>query len=80
MICAREICVKFVYKHSETIAYVLTKLVYFLRNLQTSRAITNFDSAKFPGYCFNINTNKQRDFQICISVPSIKQFSGILWS
>ena len=26
-------------------------------------------SAKFSGYCFYLNTNIQRDFQICISVP-----------
>ena len=45
----------------------------FLRNLQTSLAnnsrIFRIKNAKFSGYCFYINTNVQRDFQICISVP-----------
>ena len=69
-IYAREICEKFVYKHSETIKYV--KLAYFLRNLQNSRANNsrtfNIKNAKFSGYCFHLNTNISGDFQICISV------------
>ena len=58
-ICTREICEKFIYKHSETIGYV--KLAYFLRNLQTSREnssiILRIKTAKFLGYCFHMSTN-----------------------
>ena len=42
-------------------------------NLENSRAnnsrILRIKNAKFSGYCFYMNTNIQRDFQICISVP-----------
>ena len=58
-IYAREICEKFVYKHSETIEYA-KKLAYILRNLQTSRADNSRIlriNAKFSGYCFYVNTN-----------------------
>ena len=54
----------------------MLKLAYILRNLQTSRAINSrilrIGNVKFSGYCFNMNTHIQRDFQICISVPLIK--------
>ena len=47
--------------------------INFLRNLQTSRAsnsrILKIKNAKYSGYCFYMNTNIYRDFQICISVP-----------
>ena len=49
------------------------KLTYFLRNLQSSRAnnsrIIRIKNAQFAGYCFYMNTNILRDFQIYISVP-----------
>ena len=58
-------------------------------NLQTS-AINNSrilksKTAKFSGYYFYINTNMQKDFQICISVPlrsseKIKSSTGSLKS
>ena len=52
---------------------ICKKFAYFLRNLQTSRAnnsrIVRIKNAKFSGYCFYMNTNIHRDFQICISVP-----------
>ena len=57
--------------HSETIECL--NLAYFLRILQTSRAynssILRINNAKFSEYFFYMNTNIQRDFQICISVP-----------
>ena len=31
--------------------------------------ILRIKNAKFSGYCFYMNTNIKRDFQICISVP-----------
>ena len=59
-ICAREICEKFVYKHSQTIEYV-KKLAYFLQNLQTSLANISrnntIKNATFSRYCFYMNTN-----------------------
>ena len=65
---------------------MLKKLAYFLKNLQTSRAnnsrILSIKNAKFSGYCFYININTYRDFQICISVPLItpyKFMSGYLY-
>ena len=65
-------CEKFVYKYSETIEHV-KKLAYFSRNLQTSRAnnwrILRIKNAKFSGFCFYINRNILRDFQICTSAP-----------
>ena len=52
---------------------ICQKLPYFLRSLQISRAnnsrILRIHNAKFSGYCFYMNTNKERYFQICISVP-----------
>ena len=64
------ICVKFVYKHLET-------LVYFLRNLQNSRVnnsrILRIKNAKFSGKYYYMNTKIQGDFQICISVPLRKK-------
>ena len=70
----REMCEKFVYKHSETIEYVKNQ-----PNLQTSRAnnliIFWIQNAKFSGYCFYMNRNIQRDFQICISVPLSPMYS-----
>ena len=51
----------------------MLKLVYFLRNLQTSRVnnlrILRIKNAKSLGYCFYTDTNIWRNFQICISVP-----------
>ena len=59
-ICARDMCEKFVYKHSETKKYV-KKLAYFLRNSQTSQVnnlrILRIKNAIFSGYCFYMNTN-----------------------
>ena len=53
-IYAREICEKFVYKHSETKEYVKISLV--LKKLQTSRAnnprILKIKILKFSGYSF----------------------------
>ena len=64
-------CEKLVHKHSETTEYV--KLVYFLRNFQTSwvnnSKILRIMNAKFSGYCFYKNAIIQGDFQICISLP-----------
>ena len=52
------------------------KLAYFLRNLTTSREnnsrIIEIKNVKFSGYCFYMNTNVQEDFQICFSVPLIR--------
>ena len=52
---------------------ICSKLAYFLGNLQTSRAnnsiILRIKSAKFSGHCFYMNTNINRDFQVCINVP-----------
>ena len=54
---------------------IFLKIAYFLRNLQiswvNSLRILRIKNAKIPGYCCNRNTNICRDFQICISVPSI---------
>ena len=36
------------------------------------------ENAKFSEYCFYINTNVQRDFQICISVPLTRLLLGYL--
>ena len=63
------------------------KLAYFLWKLQTSQAnnlrILWIQNAKFSGYCFCMNRNIYRDFQICISVPLISlgscQFLLELW-
>ena len=53
-----------------------------LRDLQTSRAnklrIPRIKNAKFLGYCFYMNTNIQRDFQICISIP-LKDMEKNIW-
>ena len=42
---------------------ICSKLVYFLRDLQTSRAnnpiITRIKNAKFSGYCFYTQTNRE---------------------
>ena len=61
----------FVYKHTETIEYD-KKVAYFLRKIQyvhvnnlRSHGVKN---AKFSGYCFDMNINIKRDFQIYISV------------
>ena len=58
----------FVYKHAEA---------YFLKNIQTLQVknsrILRIQNAKFS-YYFCINTNKWRDFQICISVHSIIRY------
>ena len=52
---------------------IRSKLAYFLRNLQTSRAsnsrILRIKKVKSSGYCFYLNTNIYIYFQICISVP-----------
>ena len=73
-ICARDICEKFVNKHSRTIEKV-ENWAYFLWNLQTLLAnnsrILRIKNGKCSGYCFYMNTNIYRDFQICISVPLI---------
>ena len=49
------------------------KLVNVLRNLQASRAdnsiICRIKNTKISEYCFYLNTNIQRDFQVCFSVP-----------
>ena len=59
-IYAREICEKFVYKHSERIDYV-KKLAYFLKNVHILQAnnsrILRIKNARLPGYCFYMNTN-----------------------
>ena len=51
--CAREICGKFVYKHSEAIEYVKNYLIC-LRNLRVPRInksrILRIKNAKFAGY------------------------------
>ena len=47
------------------------------RHLQTSRANNSktlkIENVKFSGYCFYMNTNIQKDFQICISLPLMKK-------
>ena len=49
-------------------------------NLQISRAnnptVLRIKNEKFLGYCFYMNTNIYWDFQICISVPLIKEYLG----
>ena len=60
---AREICEKFVYKHSEIIGFVKNRVCYCLRNLQiswenNSRILRV--NAKFSGYYFYTNTNIRR--------------------
>ena len=49
------------------------RIAYFLRKMPTSRVNNSralrIKNAKFSGYCFDMNTNILRDFQICISVP-----------
>ena len=61
---------------------MLTISLYFLRNLQTSRAnnlrILRIKNAKFSGYYFYKNTTIQGDFQIYISVPLMGQIESFL--
>ena len=64
-ICTREICKKFVYKHSETMEYLAVKNqptfkeVYKL-HIQTNNSRTsNFLNAKFLGYSVYIKPNLQ---------------------
>ena len=63
------------YAHMRYMKSLFTNIpkAYFLRNLQTSRAINSrilrIKNVKFSGYCFYMNTNILKDFQICISVP-----------
>ena len=56
----------------------ISKLAYFLENLQTSRAnnsrILRVKDAKFFGQCFYLNISIQGEFQICISVPLTEQY------
>ena len=42
-------------------------------NYENNSRIARIKNAKFSGYCFYRNTNVLGDFQICISVPLIKQ-------
>ena len=65
----------------------MLKLDYFLRNLRTSRGnnsrILGIKNTKFSGSCFNMNTNIQRDFQICITLPLISIHNAnknLFWS
>ena len=62
-ICAREICQKFVYKHSEQKNMLKISLLF--------KKFTNLriKNAKFSEYCFYMNTNRFGFFQICISIP-----------
>ena len=75
--CARELCEMLVHKYSEPIEYVKNWSI-FLRILQVSRVenlrIRRIKNVKFLGYCFYMNTNILRDFQICISVPLISNY------
>ena len=63
----------FVYKHTESIEYICSKIAYFLKKIQTSREhnsrILKAKNAKFSGYCFYMNPNIWGNFQICISAP-----------
>ena len=49
-----------------------------LTNLHTLRVnnsiILRIQNAKCSEYCFYMNTNIERDFQICISVPLMEKF------
>ena len=58
---------------------ICQKLIYFLRNLKTSRVnnsrVLRIKNAKFSGYCFYMNTNIERDFQFRISVPLSTSFA-----
>ena len=60
----------------------MLKIRILLRNLQNSLAndlrILGIQNAKFSGYCFYMNANIYRDFQICISVPLINKLVGEL--
>ena len=64
----RKVCIKTF--RNNRICY---KLAYFLRKMPTSQVNNSrtlrIKNAKFLGYCFDMNTNILRDFQICISVP-----------
>ena len=59
----------------------MLKVAYFLRKIQTLRVnnsrILRIKNTKFSGYYFNTNTNVQGDFQFCISVPKISQYSEL---
>ena len=54
----------------------MLKISLLFKKIQTLRVnnsiIFTIKDAKFSGYYFYINLNILRDFQICISVPSIK--------
>ena len=53
-ICAREICEEFDHKHSETIEYVKTSLLFktFTTFIGNNSRIIRIKNAKFSGYCF----------------------------
>ena len=48
------------------ISLLFNKFTNFTAN---SSIILRIRNAKFSGYCFYMNTNIKRDFQICFSVP-----------
>ena len=68
----------FVYKHIETIEYVLRKIrkIQILR-VNNSR-IAKIKNAKLSGYYFYMNLDIWEDFQICISVPLKRYAANIL--
>ena len=71
-ICAREICEKFAYKHSETIEYVKNWTTFWeccKRHGQITRQALELRMQNFWRYYFYMSTNIYGDFQICISVP-----------
>ena len=52
-----------------------------ISNLQTSQAnnsrILRIRNAKFSGYCFYMNTNMFKDFEICVSVPLKTKYQAL---
>ena len=58
-------------KHSEIEEYLKNQpILRYLQILQANNSrILKIKKMKFSGYCFYMNTNIKRDFQICISVP-----------
>ena len=51
------------------ISLLFKKFTNFTGKCANIYRILRIKNAKFPGYCFYINTNIYGDFQICISVP-----------
>ena len=60
------------------------KVAYFLRKIHTlpvnNSGILRIQNAKFSEYHFYMNADKWRDFQICISVPSLEELVKLFCS